>query len=65
VPWPDGLNLNGIVVTADGMYLVSCQTTLGRFWRISLADGAVDEVALDGGPLPHCDGLARSGSVLS
>jgi Cu-Zn family superoxide dismutase len=64
VPWPDGLNLNGIVVTADGRHLVSCQTTLGRFWRISLADGAVDEVALGGGPLPHCDGLARSGSVL-
>jgi superoxide dismutase, Cu-Zn family len=64
MPWPDGLNLNGIVVTADGRYLIACQTNLGRFWRISLADGTVKEVALDCGPLPHCDGLARAGSVL-
>lgn len=64
VPWPDGLNLNGIVTTPDGRYLAACQTNLGRFWRFSLADGTVDEVALDGGPLPNCDGLARAGSVL-
>lgn len=64
VPWPDGLNLNGIVTTPDGRYLLACQTNLGRFWRFSLADGTVDEVALDGGPLPHCDGLARAGRTL-
>lgn len=64
VPWPDGLNFNGIVLTADGAHLVVCQTNLGRFWQIALRDGAVREVALDGGPLEHCDGLARSGSTL-
>ena len=64
VPWPDGLNLNGIVTTPDGRYLLACQTNLGRFWRFSLADGTVDEVALDGGPLPHSDGLARAGRTL-
>ena len=64
MPWPDGLNLNGIVVTADSRHLIACQTNLGRFWRIALADGAVNEVALDGSPLPHCDGLARAGPVL-
>lgn len=64
VPWPDGLNLNGIVTTPDGRYLIACQTNLGRFWRISLESGTVDEVALDGGPLPDADGLAREGSVL-
>jgi transcriptional regulator with XRE-family HTH domain len=45
--------LNGIVTTPDGAHLVSCQTNLGRFWRISLRDGQVDEVALKGGPLEY------------
>jgi hypothetical protein len=43
---------------------VACQTNLGRFWRVSLASGQVDEVMLEGGPLEHCDGLAISGSTL-
>jgi len=64
VPWPEGLNLNGIVLTPDGEHLISCQTNLGRFWRISLASGQVDEVELEGGPLEHCDGLAISGSTV-
>ena len=64
MPWPEGLNLNGVVLAQDGRHLVSCQTNLGRFWRVALADGAVDEVALDGGPLEHCDGLALDGSTL-
>jgi sugar lactone lactonase YvrE len=64
VPWPEGLNLNGIIVTPDGEHLVACQTNLGRFWRASLSSGKVDEVALEGGPLEHCDGLAISGSTL-
>jgi len=58
VPWADGLNLNGVVVTRDGRHLVACQTNLGRFWRVALDTGRVDEVELDGGPLEHCDGLA-------
>jgi Cu-Zn family superoxide dismutase len=64
VPWADGLNLNGIVLSADGRHLVACQTNLGRFWRVALEGGAVDEVALEGGPLEHCDGLAAAGSQL-
>jgi sugar lactone lactonase YvrE len=64
VPWPDGLNLNGIVLTPDKGHVVACQTNLGRFWRVELATGKVGEVALDGGPLEHCDGLAISGSAL-
>jgi Cu-Zn family superoxide dismutase len=64
VPWPDGLNLNGIVAAPDGAHLVTCQTNTGRFWRVALSDGAVDEVALDAGPLPHCDGLAIVGSTV-
>jgi Cu-Zn family superoxide dismutase len=64
LPWPEGLNLNGIIITPDGEHLVACQTNLGRFWRVSLSSGKVDEVALGGGPLEHCDGLAVSGSTL-
>jgi sugar lactone lactonase YvrE len=64
VPWPDGLNLNGVVLTPDGRHVVACQTNLGRFWRVELATGKVGEVALDGGPLEHCDGLAIGGSTL-
>ncbi len=64
IPWPDGLNFNGAVLTADRRHLVACQTNLGRFWRIDLASREVVEVALDGGPLEHCDGLAISGSTL-
>jgi sugar lactone lactonase YvrE len=64
VPWADGLNLNGIVQTRDHRHLVACQTNLGRFWQIALDTGAVSEVALDGGPLEHCDGLALSETTL-
>lgn len=56
VPWSDGLNLNGIVLTADRRHLVACQTNLGRFWQVSIDIGQVNEVALDGSPLENCDG---------
>lgn len=64
VPWSDGLNFNGIVLTPDGLHLVACQTNLGRLWRVALASGQVEEVALQGGPLEHCDGMALAGSTL-
>jgi superoxide dismutase, Cu-Zn family len=64
IPWPGGLNFNGIVLAPDGSHVVACQTNLGRFWRVALGTGKVSEVALDGGPLKHCDGLAISGATL-
>ena len=64
VPWPEGLNFNGIVLTPDRRHLVACQTNTGRLWCIELATGKVGEVALDDGPLEHCDGLAISGPTL-
>jgi Cu-Zn family superoxide dismutase len=64
MPWADGLNLNGIVLSPDREHLVSCQTNLGRFWRLELASRRLEEVALAGGPLEHCDGLALDGSTL-
>jgi Cu-Zn family superoxide dismutase len=64
VPWPEGLNFNGIVLTADQRHLVACQTNTGRYWRITIEDGTVAEVALEGGPLAHSDGLAIDGTTL-
>jgi superoxide dismutase, Cu-Zn family len=64
MPWPEGLNLNGIVLSADRRHLVSCQTNTGRFWRIEIDTGRLDEVALEGGPLEHSDGLVRHGPLL-
>ena len=64
VPWAEGLNFNGIVLTPDRRHLVACQTNLGRLWQINLETGRVKEVILDGGPLEHCDGMALSGSTL-
>jgi len=64
VPWPAGLNFNGVVLAPGGSHVVACQTNLGRFWRVALDTGKVSEVTLDGGPLVHCDGLALSGSTL-
>ena len=64
VPWPAGLNFNGIVLPPDGSHVVACQTNLDRLWRVELDTGKVSEVALDGGPLEHCDGLALSGPEL-
>ena len=64
VPWAEGLNFNGMVLTNDRRHLVACQTNLGRLWQISVQTGQLKEVALDGGPLQHCDGMALSGSTL-
>lgn len=64
VPWSEDLNLNGIVLAPDERHLVACQTNLGRFWQVTIETGQVTEVALDGGPLEHCDGMARVRSTL-
>jgi superoxide dismutase, Cu-Zn family len=43
---------------------VACQTNLGRLWQVTLETREAAEVAPDGGPLEHCDGMALSGSTL-
>jgi superoxide dismutase, Cu-Zn family len=64
VPWAEGLNFNGIVLTPDRRHLAACQTNLGRLWQISVDTAQIKEVALDGVSLQHCDGMALSGSTL-
>jgi Cu-Zn family superoxide dismutase len=64
VPWAEGLNFNGIVLAPDGRHLVACQTNLGRLWQVAVDTGQVRELALDGGPLEHCDGMTLCDSTL-
>lgn len=60
IRYGDGVNLNGIVASADGRYLLAVQTNTGQLWRISTATKAVTEVLLTtrltGGDGLHLDG---------
>jgi superoxide dismutase, Cu-Zn family len=59
-----GANLNGIVVTADGRYLVAVQTNVGKLWRIDTATKEVREVDLGGTLVTGGDGLLLLGDQL-
>ncbi len=62
---PNQINLNGIVASPDGRWLMAIQLVTGQLWRIGLADGMVTEVAVQGGDLRRGDGLAlRAGNEL-
>jgi len=56
-----GLNLNGIVATPDGKYLLSIQYNTGELWRIDLKTRAVRKVM---GGLENGDGLLLDGRTL-
>lgn len=64
IQYQDGFNLNGIVATADGKYLITVQSNTGKLFRISLADKSVAEIDLGGQSLPAGDGLVLNGSHL-
>jgi superoxide dismutase, Cu-Zn family len=64
VRYQDGTNLNGIVASADGRYLVSVQSNTGKLYRISTATREVREINLSATRLTGGDGLVLSGSVL-
>ena len=57
------INLNGIVSTPDGAYLIVGQTNTGKLFRITLADKTVTEIDL-GGELVSGDGLVLNGQTL-
>jgi len=59
---PNEVNLNGIVASPDGRFLVAVQLATGQLWRIDTRTRAVTEVAVEGGPLPHGDGLVLRGA---
>ncbi len=64
IPMIDGFNLNGIVVTEDGQYLLVVHTSKGGLFRIGTGDGEVAQVDLAGLSLVGGDGLLLNGNVL-
>ncbi|GBF07519.1 superoxide dismutase, sodC [Deinococcus aerius] len=56
-----GVNLNGIVATPDGRFLLAMQTNTGELWRIDLRTRAVKRVM---GGLMNGDGLLLDGYTL-
>ena len=63
IAYEPGFNLNGIVATPDGAYLVLVQTNTGELFRISLANKNVVQIDL-GGESVSGDGLALQGRIL-
>lgn len=64
VNYQPGYNINGIVGTADGNYLVVVQTGVGKLFRIDIRQKSVQEIPVSGGSLLHGDGLALDGHTL-
>lgn len=57
------INANGLVVSRDGRYVVVAKTRTGELFRVTLADGTVEEVDLGGGSVAG-DGLLLDGHRL-
>jgi Cu-Zn family superoxide dismutase len=64
ITYTTGNNLNGIVATADGRYLLAVQSNTGRLYRVTVADKSVTQVALGSASLTAGDGLLLEGRVL-
>jgi Cu-Zn family superoxide dismutase len=58
---PNEINLNGIVASPDGRWLLAVQQITGQLWRIDTASKAVTEVRVEGGDLKFGDGLLLRG----
>ncbi len=63
IRYGDGVNLNGIVASADGRYLLAVQTNTGQLWRITTATKAVTRV-LTSASLTGGDGMLLEGRTL-
>lgn len=61
---PGQINLNGIVASPDGRWLLAIQMATGQLWRIDTASKAVGEVRVEGADLKNGDGLLLRGSDL-
>ena len=61
IKYGPGVNLNGIVVTPDGKFLLAMQLNTGELWRIDLKTKAVKKVM---GGLVNGDGLLLDGRTL-
>lgn len=61
---PLPVNLNGLVATPDGRWLLSCHTSLGVLYRIDPTTGEATEIDLGGDLVPSGDGLVLVGHTL-
>jgi DNA-binding beta-propeller fold protein YncE len=59
-----GFNLNGIVVSENGKYLVTIQSNTGRLYRIDIATKAIVQVDVGGALFMAGDGLWMRGNTL-
>jgi streptogramin lyase len=59
-----GFNLNGIVATADGKWLIAVQTSTASLFRIDPETGHADRIELSGGDATNGDGLLLEGRTL-
>ena len=64
VPFGEGINANGIVVTPDGTYLLLVHTATGTLYRIDVANREAIQVNLGGASLANGDGLHLDGRTL-
>lgn len=58
---PNQVNLNGIVASPDGRWLLAIQMATGQLWRIDTQSRAVTQVRIEGGELKNGDGLVLAG----
>ncbi|MEX2534391.1 MAG: PQQ-dependent dehydrogenase, methanol/ethanol family [Trueperaceae bacterium] len=61
---PPATNLNGIVVTDDGNYLITVDMNDGKLYRVDLHDQEVSEIDLNGESVMNGDGLIIDGQML-
>lgn len=65
IQFGEGFNLNGIVVTPDGKYLVVVQSNTGKLFRIATDTKEISEITLAGGDrMTAGDGLLLDGQTL-
>lgn len=64
VPFGEGINLNGIVVSDDGRHLITVHMSSGTLYRIDVANRDVVQVDLGGATVDGGDGLVLDGTTL-
>ncbi|MET7683020.1 SMP-30/gluconolactonase/LRE family protein [Streptomyces sp. NPDC005423] len=64
VTYEDGINGNGVVVTADGRYVLMADTNSRALYRISTSTGVITHMDLGGGSDIGADGLLLRGDHL-
>lgn len=64
IEYAEGFNLNGIVATDDGRYLIVVQSNAGKLFRVEIASKEITEVNLGGADLTGGDGLLLDGQTL-